>query len=429
MISRPQPQAIVTGLVAWASLVGLARWWGTAIIASGRDISLTAAPLYGIWDLRLSWRVAPAVIVAVLAVALAPAAARRLPWTALLLAAAATTGGWAVALATTNGWEGVVGPLETRFDYLAVLPRVDGVGSFLRTFTDQIRSYPIHVKGHPPGMVLVLVGLDRIGLGGSAWAAATVVAGGGASVAAALVATRELAGEEVARRAAPFMALAPAAVYIASSADALFAGVALSGTALLVLATGRHDRTGDVQSLAGGALLGFAVHLSYGLVLLGPVVVVVCVARRRARPLVVAGVGALAVLGCFLAAGFSWFEGLDQTRGSYRRGVASRRPYEYFVVSNLAAFAIVVGPAVGAALAVLRDRRLWLVVGAALGVVAVADVSGLSKGEVERIWLFLVPLVVASTAALVSSVRAGRAWLALQVVAGLVLQVSLDTIW
>jgi hypothetical protein len=39
----------------------------------------------------------------------------------------------------------------------------------------------------------------------------------------------------------------------------------------------------------------------------------------------------------------------------------------------------------------LRDRQLWLLVGAALTAVLLADVSGLSKAEVERIWLPFAP--------------------------------------
>ncbi len=84
----------------------------------------------------------------------------------------------------------------------------------------------------------------------------------------------------------------------------------------------------------------------------------------------------------FLAAGFSWLAGLAATRAQYWAGVASRRPYSYFLVGNLAAFALAVGPAAAVGLARLRDRRTWLLVGGALvAVVALADLSGMSKAR------------------------------------------------
>jgi hypothetical protein len=77
------------------------------------------------------------------------------------------------------------------------------------------------------------------------------------------------------------------------------------------------------------------------------------------------------------------------------------------VIGNLGAFAIALGPAVAVALTRLRDRRVWLLVAAAVAAVVVADVTALSKGEVERIWLPFAPWVVAATAAFMSGPRGG----------------------
>ena len=99
----------------------------------------------------------------------------------------------------------------------------------------------------------------------------------------------------------------------------------------------------------------------------------------------------------FGAVGFSWFAGLAATRHEYLVGVASRRPYRYFLFADLAAFALALGPAAVVAIARLRDRRVWLLVGAALGAIAVADLSGMSKAEVERIWLPFVPWALLAT--------------------------------
>lgn len=142
-------------------------------------------------------------------------------------------------------------------------------------------------------------------------------------------------------------------------------------------ATGTRSRRWSAPPTAGGGLLlGLALYCSYGIAPLGLLVVAVVVSARRLRPLLV---GAL---------GFWWWTGLAATRVRYAEGIATIRPYDYFVLANLAAFAVALGPATVAGLASLHRRsRLRWPVGAALLAVAGADLSGLSKGEVERIWL------------------------------------------
>jgi len=78
--------------------------------------------------------------------------------------------------------------------------------------------------------------------------------------------------------------------------------------------------------------------------------------------------------------------------------------------------------------AVRRDARvvLWLVAGAVLAS-AVADTSGMSKAEVERIWLPFVPWLTISCALLPDGWR--RWGLGLQVMFALVVQHLLYTSW
>jgi hypothetical protein len=272
-------------------------------------------------------------------------------------------------------------------------------------------------------MVLLLWAMDRLGLRGAGPAAVLVLVAGALAAVAALVALRELAGEASARRAAPFVALAPAAVFAATSPDALFAGVSAWGVALVVLATGRRGRRCVALAATGGLLLGATLFLSYGLALLLGVPAAVCAHRRRLDVAAVAGVVVGAVV---FATGFWWLDGLGAARAAYAHGVSGLRPYWYFLLSDLAVFAVLVGPATATALSRLRDRRVWLVVGAVLAVVAVADVSGLSKGEVERIWLPFAPWVALSCCAL--SGRA-RPWLAANLGTGLALQLLLRSPW
>lgn len=170
-----------------------------------------------------------------------------------------------------------------------------------------------------------------------------------------------------------------------------------------------------------------AAFLSYGFVIVARIPL--AVARRRARPLVMAALGALAVFGLFAALGFSWFDGLATTRERYFSGVASVRPYSTFLIANIGILAIMLGPAAAVGLARLGDRRAWLLVGGALAAVVVADVSGMSKSEVERIWLAFAPWILVSGIALASTVRSTRRWLALQLVAALIIEVVVRTAW
>ena len=104
------------------------------------------------------------------------------------------------------------------------------------------------IRGSPtcrvirPGALLTFVWLDRIGLGGGAWAGLLCLLVGSSAAAAIVVAVRALTDENTARLAAPFVAVAPTAIWVAVSADGYFAGVAAWGIALLALAARRTVR-------------------------------------------------------------------------------------------------------------------------------------------------------------------------------------------
>ena len=115
------------------------------------------------------------------------------------------------------------------------------------------------------------------------------------------------------------------------------------------------------------------------------------------------------VLG-FAAMGFAWWDAYPVLKQRYVDGIASDRPQSYWWYGNLACLSISAGPlllsgvlAAGAtALSGARRsaRTVLLLVGAAVVVVAAADASGMSKAEVERIWLPFVPWLTLSFALL-----------------------------
>ena len=422
----PRPARPGRWLAGWAALVAAAAAWGTVAV-SGTGQGLGAAPLVGRWDGRGDVRLLGAVALAAAAVALGPRLARTARWPAVALGTGAAASAWAALLAAGEGW---ATRFESPVDYLPFATGIDSPFGFLGTFTERAADYPVHVKGHPPGATLVFWALDRVGLSGPGWAGVAVVIAWGVAAGAVVVALAGTAGRDSARRAAPFLALAPGAVWAAFSADAFFAAAVAVGLALVVSATGRRDRPGRWLAAGGGAVLGSALHLTYGAVPLLLVAAAVVVRRRRWDLILPAAIGAAAVTALFVAGGFWWLDGLELTRAEYRAGIASRRPWPYhLLVGNPAAFALAAGPALALALGRIRraDPGPWLLAAAALAAVAVADASGLSKGEVERIWLPFLPWVLSATATLPDGWV--RPALAAQAGTGLALQVLVRSPW
>lgn len=419
----------VTAIVGVGGLIAATHEVGRWLQEGGRRMAVNAPPLTGNVDLRVSPRALAAVAVGALGIWRADELTARLPWRRLLLVAFATSLLWAAALAFWDGGSGFTRSAASPVDYLRALPFIgDAPGAFLRGFVSGIDPLPSHVRAHPPGLVLALWGMDRVGLSGAAWAGALELLVGAATIPAVLVTTKDLAGDTVARVATPFLMLAPMAVFWGSG-DAVFMGVGAWAVALLVLATGREGRGADALALAGGAIAAIGLFLSYGLVLLGFVPIAIAVYRGRFRPLVVASIPIALVMAGSAAAGFWWIDGLNATRREYAESIARVRPYIYFVIANLAALAVALGPAVWVAVVRLRDRALWVLVGAGLGAIVIANLSGLSKAEVERIWLPFMPWLIAATGAAFVSSRSRRGWLLAQVGWALALQMVVLSPW
>ncbi|OUS95531.1 hypothetical protein [Rhodococcus sp. NCIMB 12038] len=406
---------------------------------SVRDFA-DAAPLFGFRDVHFGWGSPVAVVFAAAVVVWGPGLAQSLSWRRLTVGVWLGSALWAMALALVDGWRrGFVDRLTSTDEYLHEVPGVTDIPATLRGFAARIvdlqpDSWTTHVSGHPPGALLTFVWLDRIGLDGGAWASALCVAVGSSAGAAVIVAVRALGDEATARRAAPFLVLAPAAIWVAVSADALFAGVVAWGIALLALSATRAVPVPALVAVAAGVLLGFGVYLSYGLTLMAIPAVAVLVIARTARPLAGALVGALAVAAVFTLCGFWWFDGYQLVQERYYQGIASDRPFAYWSWANFASLICAVGLAVPAALprtfAWSRVRTLSpvpLLVLAALLAVVIADLSALSKAETERIWLPFEWWLLAAPALLPRGSH--RFWLAVQAAGALAVNHLLFTNW
>ncbi len=398
-----------------------------------------ATPLHAQWAPRLGQGTALAGLVALLGWAYGPRLAERLPWSALLAATFLAGLAWMLALALVDGTDGISQPLAHSYEYLETARVTGDFPAALREWVARIPlhsedNWPTHVAGHPPGALLFFVALDRVGLAGdlSAGIVVTLVA---ATVPAAVMSTvRILGAESAARRAAPFLVLGPAALWMSVSADAVFAAVAAWGLCALALAATSKTRHRQASWAAlAGVLLGYCVMLSYGLPLLGVLALAVLTAAASWRPLPVTAVTAASVVLAFAAGGFALWEAFPVLRQRYWDGVASDRPTSYWLWANLAVLVLSAGPALAAGLGAMWSRRAYenravlLLVGAAASSIVLADSSLMSKGEVERIWLPFVPWLLLATASLPPQWRRGA--LAIQLTAALILQHLLKTSW
>jgi hypothetical protein len=439
---------VVPDLVAVAGaamLVSVAALLGWRLIGAGVDIDLGFPPLLARWLPHVGPGTPAAVAVAALVATNGPGLAGRLRWHTLLLAAYPTAVLWTLALATVDGWQrGVAGRLATRDEYLHDVPLVGDVPLLLRTFSDHILttavdpgqswSWTTHVGAHPPLAFLLFVWLDRVGLGGGGPAGVSVILVGASACVAVAVTLRALGAERIARRSLPFGVLLPGAVWVGVSADGLFAGVLAWSVALVAVGcAGRGLRSGAAAA-AGGALYGCCLYLSYGLALGVLLPLAVLAGTRAGRAAVLAASGLAVVVLAFTASGFWWFTGYADVKVIYAASIAASRPYLYFGLADIAAVLFAAGPALVAGIRrAVADpgalpRPAALLAGAAVAAILLADLSGMSKGEVERIWLpfvvWLVPL-----AALLGRPAAPRAWLLGQAVLALAVNHLLLTVW
>lgn len=424
------PATAVSAVAAALALIAVTSVVGVWLNQHGYPMQLFAPPLHAHVEPHAGWGTPLAIATIVVAAALQHRIA-TVSWRRLLCTGWLIMLSWMCSLTLVDRFpHGWIGVMTKRTEYLQALGRIHDPATFLAIFDHHILMEPHHwptqVSGHPPLVTLMFWALARVGLPGGFWAGALCIAGSSLTVVAMPTALRSLGDEASARRLVPLAAVFPGAVWMAMSADGLFAGVATSGLALLCLGLQARPTRGALLGVAGGLLLGASLFLSYGLVLFGPVVAAVAWltrSRDRSKRLIVwtcATAGVIAVWAVHRALGFSWLSGLAALRTRYYQGVAGSRPYAYFVFADLAAWLICCSPIL-AVVVVIAVRSLSrssvrpesaqagatavaVLCLSGVAAVLVADVSGMSKGETERIWL---PFSVVAFAGM--SMLSGRA--------------------
>ena len=414
--------------VAMGATVAVGLWLARV---EGQELGLPYPPFIGrIAPAVTAWALVAAALFA-LTVWLAPRLlSPRLPAAAFAAVVFALTLALRLALGASSGgtaqWPRVFDPtgFEGPNEYLPALAALRyGPGFFLDRFAELVPALPVHAAGHPPGLLLVM---DRFGITTPEGLAALCIAGGALVAPLAYALGRQLLDERRARLAGLLCAVAPSVLLFgATSADALFATLGLLAAWPLVSAR-RDARVVGAVALAVGSLF------AWSLLAIGAWAALLAWRRRGFRAMLalglLCGVVLVAVHALLAAAtGFDPIGTLRATEQVYRLGIASERPYWFWLPGSPTAFLLVLGLPIAwlalRALAAGEDAAL-----AIFAVIAIAAVAGFTKAEVERIWLGFAPLVCLAAGSVLQD-RHLRPVLGLLAVQALAWEAVWNTVW
>jgi hypothetical protein len=376
------------------TLVGLAAV--ALAVEGGAQLGTASAPFLG----RYRWEAGPASLLAPgMALTVLLVAARGwldgARWGVVLAWSYVAALAWALALALVDGPSGLTRSLGSPDEYLADLSRIDaGPVAFVRHFTADAGELSVATRGHPPGPGLLLWALHEAGVRDHLALGLLITAIGAATVPLVLGAVRGTCGDVAARRYVPVLALAPYAVWVAVSMDAVVATLGAAMAAVGVYASA-DDRTGwrsGLWAVVAGLLAGVAALFSYAVPWLGFALVLLYFARRRPFLNVASGFGALVpLLVASYPLGFSWVRGLSAAHADWESRVEPYRSVVWWSGISLVALLLAAGPPLYASLRKVRNTPGWpFLVGAGLAVLF-SVLAGLARGGVEHAWLPFFP--------------------------------------
>ncbi len=382
---------VMTATVAYGLIAG----------AQGTELGTSTPPLLYDWRPLADPLALLAAVLLAGSVALAPRLLAR-EVSSFTFAAAALGTGLVLRLAVgaarggVDGWWDVyqLPNFEAGNEYLPALPAFElGTRFALDTFAEIGTALPVHAVGHPPGLLTLL---HLLGIDTAEGMAALTIGVGALSVPLTYLLARRLLGERHARVATLLYVFAPSAVlHGATSADALFATVGVLA-AVALLARGRVGRA------LGPPALAVASFFSYANLAVGAFAAIVALRRDGPRRAVTLSAACAAALVAFygvlhLATGFDPVGAIQSAEIVYREGVASGRPYAFWLFGSPVAFLLAAGlPLAWLGLRSLGARNTVAI--ALFAVLGVSAVLGFTKAETERIYLFLVPLLCVAAA-------------------------------
>lgn len=422
-------------LAAWLTLVAVGLGIAAIAVATSAELGSDAVPFLGHYRLDISPLaiVAPLVALAVLLVARRRWAA-RMSWRLLLSLSYLAALAWQLGLAVMSGPAGLSRYLSNEDGYL---PELAGVGSTAELFaavTDADGTLSTANTGHPPGSLLLLwalksTSLSDIQLGLLSAAVSALI------VPLVLLTARSSCGPVAARQLAPFLILAPWAIWLVVGPDAATAVLAAAALAAAAHASHRNRRgwSALAWSVVSGLLLASATLFAYLAAWFGLSIVCLYFARRRPWHNLATGAGALAPLAAAQLAGFNWAEGLSVAYHGYLERIEFDRSLLWWIPLSLVVLILACGPGLVSSLRKMRNTPAWpfLIGGGAAIVFSV--LMGTARGGVEETWLPLFPwLLIAATA---PATQGGRPlpfpWLLAAVTAacGLIIEAVLLSPW
>ena len=430
MVRTPERRLLAAALAVAAAVLAV----GLGVRAFGHSMGTATSPFVIAWFPRAELGGTAAAVIGLGAlIALGPHLLRG-PTAAYLVAlvALAAVAGLTVNAVRTgpSGWDSVFdlgpgGSFEAKNEYLPALPALSyGPRFFLDHFAELVPAMPINAGGHPPGLLLFVhwTGLTTAPRFAALCIVATVVT---APLTYALARGLNLP-QERARIAGLLAAGSPALLLFGiSSADAVFAALGTAAAALLV------RRSWTARGL-GVVVLGAGAFCAWSLPAVGVFAVLITGRRDGWRPaatLAVACAVPFLVLNAVLAAatGYDPISAFHATSALYDRSLARVRPYGYWWIGSPVAWAVMLGlPTAGAWLIAVKRRDDAALVLAL--VIVVAALAGFTKAEVERIWLFFVPLACVAAATVIPPRRLRIVLLALTIQA-LGVELLFQTIW
>ena len=288
--------------------------------------------------------------------------------------------------------------------------RIEDASDWLADYDERLPQMIGHTQTHPPGPVLYYWFWNRLFGPETGADAGGLFLGLLAGLAIPLVysAGRTVLGDtQSALWAAMAWTPLPAVVIMLGSFDAVYPVFTLGLIALWTKAVWDEDP----RAAAGfGALLAAALFFTHSFLVLGALFLLMGLASRKWKAFLRASGVALGVLvALFLAAkitvGYDHLAAL-QTSMRIQEGLAGawNRPWRLTVIWDVYDFFLASGWATAVVLVLLlirwakdglveAERVRWFAL-AAVGTLAIVDLSGLLRAEAARVWLFLQPLAL-----------------------------------
>lgn len=315
-------------------------------------------------------------------------------------------------------------PYTRKIEYYADVPKVEGIRPFLGNYVEIFGTLSGHTRTHPPGGVLFLYIVSRI-LGRSLLTAAfATVLFTSVTVIPVYLLAKELYGSRVARYALGLFLITPNMVlYTAVGMDGPFSVFPILSIYLFYKALSARSVP---YSVLTGIALGFAMLMNYTTVIIGVFIIIINAItfrmdREKFKNTLKASFIALGAFVLFYLIIYIWarFSLLSALLASYKKdesgmgtGYESIARYFNISIADLFAFLIGVGLPLTAAWLnevvseirkIIRFKRADIYVLAGLLTLLVASFSTLFTLEVERIWIFMTPLIVIPAARYLSA--------------------------